>query len=79
MVGEEEGVMVREEEGVMVGEVEKEEDMMVDMVEVVRFVTQGYHFFRTLCSGSILMVRGRHFCLVICCLSPCIVHAVVSE
>lgn len=53
--------------------------VLVDMVEVVRFVTQGYHFFRTLCSGSILMVRGRHFCLVICCLSPCIVHAVVSE
>ena len=77
MVGEEEGVMVGEGERVMMGEVEKEEDMMADVVEVVQFVTQGYHFFRTLCSGSILMVRGRHFCLVICFLSPCIVHAVV--
>lgn len=60
MVGEEEGVMVGEEERMMVGEVEEKEDMMVDMVEVVQCVTQGYHFCRTLCLGSILMVRGRH-------------------
>ena len=46
---------------------EEEEEVMEDMVEVVQFVTQGYHFCRTLCLGSILTVRGRHD--VLCFLS----------
>ena len=48
-------------------EEEEKEEVMEDMVEVVQFVIQGYHFCRTPCLGSILTVRGRHD--VLCFLS----------